>query len=264
MKTVPPQLGLASFSCPHCGALAHQTWWDVYADRFPADKEPRAWTLDDVTAIIAKLRKDSDVTPERIAELEQSWKLSAAGEIILDGQSTSYHPTNIGNVFLSECFSCSQLALWLHNRLVHPQSHTAPPANVDMPIDCKVDYDEAAQIAAKSPRGAAALLRLAIQRLTKHLGQKGKDINDDIAQLVKDGLNPQVQKALDVVRVTGNNAVHPGQMDLKDDLATAMTLFNLVNLIVDAMISQPKHIAQAYGSLPEAARKAIEKRDEKK
>jgi acetyl/propionyl-CoA carboxylase alpha subunit len=70
-----------------------------------------------------------------------------------------------------------------------------------------------------------------------------------------------VQKALDVVRVIGNNAVHPGQIDLRDDRRTAETLFGLVNLICEKMITEPKHVEAVYEKLPESARHAIEKRD---
>jgi hypothetical protein len=130
-----------------------------------------------------------------------------------------------------------------------------------LPEDIKVDYAEARSITTLSPRGATALLRLAIQKLCKHLGEEGKDLNTDIANLVKKGLSPKIQQALDVVRVIGNNAVHPGQIDLKDDAHTAGQLFGLVNIITDAMISQPKHIEKLYESLPQAQREAIAKRD---
>jgi hypothetical protein len=102
---------------------------------------------------------------------------------------------------------------------------------------------------------------LAIQKLCKELGESGQNINDDIASLVRKGLNPRVQKALDVVRVIGNNAVHPGQVDLRDDRKTAETLFGLVNLICEKMITEPKHVEAVYETLPEGARKAIEERD---
>ena len=59
----------------------------------------------------------------------------------------------------------------------------------------------------------------------------------------------------------GNEAVHPGQMDLKDDLNTAETLFGLVNLIAEKMISEPKHVDAVYESLPQGKREAIERRD---
>ncbi len=46
--------------------------------------------------------------------------------------------------------------------------------------DIRRDYDEAAKVLALSPRGAAALLRLAIRKLCKELGEPGKNINEDI------------------------------------------------------------------------------------
>jgi hypothetical protein len=105
------------------------------------------------------------------------------------------------------------------------------------------------------------LLRLAVQKLCKHLGGAGDNLNHDIAALVRKGLPARVQQALDVVRVIGNNAVHPGEIDLRDDRATAEGLFRLVNLIAEIMISQPKHVSDMFASLPEGARKAIETRD---
>ena len=63
------------------------------------------------------------------------------------------------------------------------------------------------------------------------------------------------------MRVIGNNAVHPGQVDLKDDTDTAEALFGCVNLITDAMISQPKRIESLYSKLPKSAREAIDRRD---
>jgi hypothetical protein len=130
-----------------------------------------------------------------------------------------------------------------------------------MPEAVRNDYLEARDIVSKSPRAAAALLRLALQKLMPEIGRKGDNLNDDIGQLVREGLPVQVQQALDVVRVVGNNAVHPGLIDLKDDQITALALFNLVNLIVDFMIAQPKRVLELYDSLPEASRAAIEKRD---
>ena len=76
-------------------------------------------------------------------------------------------------------------------------------------------------------------------------------------------MDVRVQKALDIVRVIGNNAVHPGQIDLKDDRATAEELCRLVNLIAEIMITQRKHLDEMYERLPKDALKQIEKRDGK-
>jgi hypothetical protein len=51
-----------------------------------------------------------------------------------------------------------------------------------------------------------------------------------------------VQKSLDIVRVIGNEVVHPGVLDLKDDRDTAVQLLKLINSIADQMISHPKNI----------------------
>ena len=146
--------------------------------------------------------------------------------------------------------------------MVFPRALTSPPPNADLPEDIKTDYEEARAILSGSPRGAAALLRLSIQKLCKHLGESGKNVNDDIRSLVKKGLSPKVQQALDIVRVVGNNAVHPGQIDLNDDKDVANSLFGLINLIADVMITQPKHVEELYQDVvPEPQREAIKRRD---
>jgi hypothetical protein len=145
--------------------------------------------------------------------------------------------------------------------LIYASEQTEFEPHSETPDDVALDIREAASIVSKSPRRAAALLRLAIQRLMPHLQCKGKNLDDDIGELVKRGLDSRVQRALDVVRVIGNNAVHPVQIDLRDDKGTAVKLFDLVDLIIEAMIATPKHIEKMDGQLPEGALKAIEKRD---
>jgi hypothetical protein len=168
------------------------------------------------------------------------------------------------NLSVSKCYSCSELTIWIDNQVLWPKSGEAAPPNVDLPNDIKDDYLEASSILNLSPRGSAALLRLAVQKLCRFLGEHGKDINQNIASLVAKGLDQRIQQALDVVRVVGNHAVHPGTIDLKDDRATAARLFELVNLISERMISQPRHVEEMFSNLPPEARAAIAKRDEKK
>jgi hypothetical protein len=54
---------------------------------------------------------------------------------------------------------------------------------------------------------------------------------------------------------------HPGQIALEDDKATAVTLFELVNLIVEKRIATPKRVAAMFEKLPAAQLEAIKKRD---
>jgi len=83
--------------------------------------------------------------------------------------------------------------------MVYPASPLGPSPIDGMPEVIRTDYEEARSIAEASPRAAAALLRLAVQKLCKHLGEKGENINQDIANLVKKGLSVEVKQALDIV-----------------------------------------------------------------
>lgn len=154
--------------------------------------------------------------------------------------------------------------MWVYDRLVFPPALEGPEPNPDLPEDVSRDYEEARRILTLSPRGSAALLRLAIQKLCIALGEKGRKLDDDIASLVRKGLSPMVQEALDAIRVIGNEAVHPGVLDLKDDVDTVKQLFASVNIIAEQMISNPKYIDELYEKIPEGKKKAIENRDGKK
>ncbi len=167
----------------------------------------------------------------------------------------------IGNLRFAACDHCGQFSIWLVNDMIYPVVRTTPQPHPDMPDPVKSDFDEARAVFSNSPRSSAALLRLAIQKLCIALGQPGKNLNDDIGQLVKQGLSIRVQRSLDIVRVVGNNQVHPGTLDVRDDPDMALRLFELVNIIVEDRIAGPKQIDQLYGKLPEAARKQIEERD---
>ncbi|OIO80346.1 hypothetical protein AUJ84_03830 [Candidatus Pacearchaeota archaeon CG1_02_32_132] len=166
-----------------------------------------------------------------------------------------------GNMDVGKCDHCSKITIWLENEMLYPSKSSVPLPNEDLEEDIKKDYNEAAEIIEKSPKSAAALLRLAIQKLCKQLGEKGEKINDDIKELVKKGLPTKIQKSLDIVRVIGNESVHPGQINLEDNKETAYKLFDLVNLIANTMITQPKEIDNLYNTLPKEKLKGITERD---
>lgn len=168
-----------------------------------------------------------------------------------------------GSLHVATCHHCRTSSVWVDDVMYYPESTTAPAPNTDMPARVLDLYEEAASIADKSPRGAAALLRLAIQVLCKELGESGENINSDIGNLVAKGLKPTVQQALDVVRVTGNDAVHPGQIDT-DDPNTVQTLFRLVNIIIEYMITMPGEVSGLFNDLPPDKLKGIADRDKPK
>lgn len=148
--------------------------------------------------------------------------------------------------------------------LIYPDNGVAALPEQDMPDDVKKDYIEAARIFSRSPRGAAALLRLGLQKLCRHLGQEGKNINTDIRALAaKNILPPLVVKVADTVRITGNNAVHPGEMSDEDFDYVASKMFELLNFIVKKGISEPKELEALYELIPENPRKDAEAKDAK-
>jgi hypothetical protein len=162
----------------------------------------------------------------------------------------------------AKCAHCKQYSFWYQTTMIFPTNPIAPQPTTDMPQDVAEDFNEMREVLAKSPRSSTALLRLAIQKLCKHLGQPGENINKDIGGLVKVGLPLRIQRALDTVRVIGNNAVHPGEIDLRDDQETALALFGLVNFIVEEMITRPCEIDEIYNKLPQASLEQITRRDQ--
>lgn len=171
------------------------------------------------------------------------------------------HYQQIQDFNIAKCSHCENMSYWLDGKIISPESTGIPSPNDDLEEDIKLDYLEAASIINKSPRGAAALLRLGIQKLCKQLGETGENINSDISNLVKIGLPIQVQQALDIVRVIGNESVHPGQINLNDNRDIAKKLFELINIIAQIMITQPKEIVNIYNNLPEEKLDGIINRD---
>ena len=96
-----------------------------------------------------------------------------------------------------------------------------------------------------------ALLRLCVQKLCVHLGQKGRDINTDIGLLVANGtLTMRVQQAMDTVRIAGNESVHPGELNVEDDVELVEALFTFVNMVAHQAITEPLLTAEMYARMP--------------
>jgi len=162
----------------------------------------------------------------------------------------------------STCFHCGNTAVWIGEILIHPAIVSAPPPHDDLPEPARSTYDEARGVAAASSRAAAALLRVCLEELIHSLQPIDMNLNSAVGKLVADGMSRQIQQAMDTLRVIGNEAVHPGTIDVNDKPAVAESLFSLVNVVVDAMITQRRIIDEMYNSLPESKRAAIEQRDE--
>jgi hypothetical protein len=241
-----PKYGSQNYQCPHCGVIAQQSWFEAKSGSDTIYKT--IWHL-----FYNKRTNMSDYAQEYVEKFLKSVERSYKENLL-----------NIipGRFSVSTCTACKDIALWAGDEIVYPKRISLPPPNEDLSADIKSIYMEATSIFLDSPKGATALLRLALQMLLKQIGKEGKNINNDIKVLVSEGLNVKIQQALDLLRVVGNNAVHPGQIDLDDNSEIAFKLFNILNFIADEMISKPKEIESLYGDvIPDHIKEHIKKRD---
>jgi len=105
----------------------------------------------------------------------------------IDEHLTSINNTQLSDFGISECDLCHKQTIWFNKKIIEPIISPAPMAHKDMPNNVLVNFNEARDIVEKSPRAAAALLRLALEKLLPQLGAEGDDINKMIGNLVKKG-----------------------------------------------------------------------------
>lgn len=256
-----PSITKSAFDCPYCGAFTTQYWYKLYADECKDGRKVPPQPRDDFVDVVSADKK----VPQEVKNKLISWFNNYQTRMIFIEKNNdgNYLYNEIGNLNISRCYNCKRISVWVHNQLVYPEIKCHVQPNSDMPDNIRIDYDEARSILNYSPRGAAALLRLCIQKLLMHLSVNEKSIDAGIASLVSKGLSPVVQKALDAVRVIGNEAVHPGVIDISDDRDTALNLFEIVNIIIEKMISHPLAVDKMFDKIPESKKAAIEQRDKK-
>lgn len=154
----------------------------------------------------------------------------------------------------SKCSSCDEIALW-HSwwGQIYPQTpQWIPLPNKDMFEEIINDYNEAASIIYLSPRWACALLRLALQKLMKQMGEEWKNIAIDLKSLAdKEVLPRSMLQAIDITRYIWNESVHPWELNMNDRSELAIQLFVLINRIAEYWISWPIELQNLHDLIPE-------------
>ena len=241
-----PEYRREKFTCPHCHVVAQQRWFSSY--------QLSEIVFNIYQHIYLNYRVNiQDYRQEAISQFLSAAKSEFPNDI------NSFIPSGCS---ISICQSCNEFSVWVDDKIVYPRSLPIDPPNEDLNEDIKSLYNEAASIFSDSPKGATALLRLALQKLLKQVGKDGKNINNDIKELVAEGLSPKIQQALDLLRVVGNNAVHPGQINLDDNNDIALRLFKILNIISDELITKAKEIDALYNDIiPEETKEHINQRD---
>lgn len=243
-----PKYQSENFLCPHCNIASQQKWFDVNCASEAANNI--------VKNVFYNYRG-------RIDPYDQQGISKFINEV--EVANNKLMPGFVPRGFsMATCSNCGEVTLWINQEIVYPKKSPVAPPNIDMEPEIQDLYLEASTIVTDSPKGATALLRLALQLLLRQLGKSGGNINNDIKELVADGLSPKIQQALDLLRVVGNNAVHPGQIDLNDGLDIAIKLFQILNFIADEMLSKPKELERLYGDVvPDETKQHINERDGK-
>lgn len=215
-----------------------------------------------------KFQEKGFTCPNCSAYTQHVWNSTLVNETYGDFCG-SYGPMSsaqkVTPLYVCKCSMCGYISFWYKKELIWPLNTGVQSANSEMPNDIKELYDEAASIIELSPKGSCAILRLALQILCDRLVNKPENtpVDKAIAELVKNGLPVAIQQAMDTVRIVGNEAVHPGQINVDDNKEIAYTMFKLMNFIVEKMIVEPKNIEAIYMTMPEKKIEAIKDRDKK-
>ncbi len=245
---IRPTINEKQFTCPHCKVLAMQTW---VTKSLGVNGNYGSFLV-------------YDILDRHLFNLDDTGSLGPRDAMLRSIKEEKERKRKVLNDFdISICANCSKATIWIDGNLVVPKALQVPEANEDMPEKVKEIYYEAAEVFNTSVKSSGALLRLATQYLCEELGYEKMNINDAIKIMVENGLDKRVERSLDIIRVIGNNAVHPGEINLDEKKEDVIKLFSLLNFIVKSMITDEKEINELFQSLPEGAKNGIEKRNSK-
>lgn len=279
-RNIKPSYRSNTFKCSHCNANTGQSWYRTVLDRLGETPKSsfdrmahdiKKWsqasaTLNpDFAYIMINSRSKKDDSTGLISDKSPPFifPLSHRNEVSIDGV--------VFNVWVAECHICAGLSIWCGSECIYPLTAEGVSPNEDLPEGIKQIFIEASLVVRHSPRAAAALLRSAIEMICNDLKEKGifdfknaTSLNDRIGMLAKEKLGQAALQAFDIVRITGNDAVHAGVIHHEEVRETPEILFELVNLIADECFTKPKNVANIYNKLPKSARDAIARRDRPK
>ncbi|MEU4675109.1 DUF4145 domain-containing protein [Amycolatopsis sp. NPDC023774] len=230
---VPPEREKDRFNCPSCGAFAAQSW---HALGYEEHDGAFGLTWKSMQSLRLPNLEDRTVSTEHI------WRGA-------------------------RCASCNAWSVWRQNTMIYPQRRVGDLPHPDMPEEVKTLYVEATRVAAVSPRAGAAFARVAIERLLKTL-DSGAPTKTNLAGYI-DRVRPRVSsplaRLLDVVRVTGNQALHVDEQPpelvvliLDEDQPDVLeTLLETTNDLVDELITRDQRSRELRDKLPDTVKAQI-------
>src|SRR5262245_2484789 len=254
-KHVSPTIDQLAFNCPHCHALARQFWFSVHADPLKADEKPVVANGETVAAPMFGVAEEG----ERECEVKSAEQMPSSRPSLKVHRE--FRNRDVQNISISYCFNCNEICLWVVDQMVWPRCASGPEPKLHASPDVRPKTEEASHTLDASPRGAAALLRLATEKLCKELGDSDESSRPKITPLFQDEVDARVQKVLDAMRIIESNAIPPDDVGVGDDSrATAETLSGLVNLVCEKMIIEPRQLQALYAKVRDGAQGALEPR----
>lgn len=230
IKYVAPTYCKDSYNCPRCEVRAPQKWYKV--------KQPQYGQAPFVVPYAS-----ADFNESLDHGFQYSWSIG-----------------------ISICQHCFEYSIWERGVLIYPVQTDLPlpKAHNDMPDEVKVIYEEATKVFQHSPRAAAALLRLSIETMIPLLEEyeiKKSKLNTMIGLLVKKGIPEHIQQGLDTIRIYGNEGIHPSEIVVNEDEEFVFYMFELINDMIEELITRKNRIRQAYARIPAIKIKGILNRD---
>lgn len=170
-------------------------------------------------------------------------------------------------VTTAQCLACNNYSYWVWSELVKPRPNDAPRLGDRFPRHIIEIHAEAAQIMLDSPRAALGLLRLCVDLVCLDRGATGDNLNKRIGSLVDAGVAQRIQKALDTIRILGNDALHEtkyGDHDRAGYQEAVARCFWLLRYLDTHLYEEPAQVDKIYEELPAPKLEAVESRDKKK
>lgn len=215
-----------TFICPHCFKLTSHRWHYIFS------------------------RKQSPY----LAESEKSQK--------------PFDNDQLEGIIMSICSKCDSSTYWLKSfmkdelQVCPSNSSNYPQPHPDMPEHIRKTFIEAGSVMHLSLGSSAALSRLTLENLLKHLGYEKGSLNDKIGKVISDGkVSAHVAKMLDIIRTYGNSGAHSGIINLDENPEIPRFLLELINLVVEHMITLPNKVDTMFDAIPPGIKAGIEKRD---
>lgn len=135
---------------------------------------------------------------------------------------------------IAVCVRCRKISIWLSTSekhlVVYPLTTKAPPPESNMPDNIKSDYNEARNISALSPESALVLLRRCLEKICDKQKITDENLFNRIDKLIeKEGLDDKTRKALDIVRLVGNDVAHSTGKKYSEE--ETVPIFKIMNYI---------------------------------